>query len=290
MSCTVLLYTSTLAQNWCAPGAGWRHTYTGCFGCADTGFVRTVYAGDSIVLGSNCQVLEVTKHAWSIGTGIYSEQQLPPLITRGQQDLVEKWNGTAFDTLFHFAAVPSDSWDMIGLGWGIVSVLDTGHALVNGASLRYLIVDLGAGSTGPQQDTIYARMGFKSYYMDGYSPFYFDSGLEGLRCYSDNNLDYSSGIGPVCDFTLASAQLRIPDHCGAFPNPSTGQFTLSYPAQSEVGVLEVRDRAGRIIRSERIQQWSTVHRVALDNIPDGLYMCRLQWQGQTASVRVIVEH
>jgi len=75
----------------------------------------------------------------------------------------------------------------------------------------------------------------------------------------------------------------------SFPNPTSGQFMLSYPAQSVVGELEVRDLSGRIVRSERIPQWSTVHRVALDHEAEGLYMCRIRWQEQEAVVRIIIE-
>ncbi len=64
---------------------------------------------------------------------------------------------------------------------------------------------------------------------------------------------------------------------------------LSYPAQSVVGELEVRDLSGRIVRSERIPQWSTVHRVAPDHEAEGLYMCRIRWQEQEAVVRIIIE-
>ena len=99
--------------------------------------------------------------------------------------------------------------------------------------------------------------------------------------------------GTVCDSLGINA--GIYDQAQAlviqgFPNPNSGQCTLSYPAQSGVGELEVRDLSGRIVRSERIPQWSTVHRVALDHAAEGLYMCRMRWQGLEAVVRIIIEH
>ncbi len=72
-----------------------------------------------------------------------------------------------------------------------------------------------------------------------------------------------------------------------FPNPSSGTFTLSYPAQALAGELEVRDLWGRLVLRERLPQWSQLHRVAL-NEAAGLYQCRLTWGTQSAAVRVMI--
>ncbi len=97
--------------------------------------------------------------------------------------------------------------------------------------------------------------------------------------------------GSVCDSLGINA--GVPDallEAGikAFPNPSNGAFTLSYPAQSVVGELEVRDLSGRLVCKERIPQWSQMHRVALHEAA-GMYQCRITWGAQQATVRVILE-
>jgi hypothetical protein len=97
--------------------------------------------------------------------------------------------------------------------------------------------------------------------------------------------------GTVCDslgINVGIFDQGQPVVVQAFPNPTTGQFTLSYSAQSVVGELELRDLAGRIVRRESIPQWSTVHRVAIDQAAGGLYMCKIRWQGREAVVRIIV--
>ncbi len=99
--------------------------------------------------------------------------------------------------------------------------------------------------------------------------------------------------GSLCDSLGINTGLQEEEKqhlvLNSFPNPTSGPFMLSYPAQSVVGELEVRDLSGRIVRSERIPQWSTVHRVALDHAAEGLYMCRMRWQGLEAVVRIIIE-
>jgi hypothetical protein len=118
-------------------------------------------------------------------------------------------------------------------------------------------------------------------------PRYFDNSLPNHPNYHLGPVD-----GTVCDSLginvgLLEQQQLIALH--AFPNPSTGAFTLSYPAQPIVGELEGRDLSGRIVLRERIPQWSTVHRVSLDHSAAGLYMCRIKWQERQATVRVLVE-
>ncbi len=104
-------------------------------------------------------------------------------------------------------------------------------------------------------------------------------------------------LGPVdgtgCDSLGINAgvdEITLPIAVQAFPNPSAGSFTLSYPAQSIVGEMEVRDLSGRMLLRERIPQWSTVHRVAMEPTASGLYMCRMRWKEREAIVRIIVEH
>ncbi len=120
-----------------------------------------------------------------------------------------------------------------------------------------------------------------------------------LPTYNTNSLpnhpNYHLGPvdGSVCDSLGINAGLTpgpSPGERGGmqvFPNPSSGTFTLSYPAQALVGELEVRDLWGRLVLRERLPQWSQLHRVALHEAA-GLYQCRLTWGAQSAAVRVMI--
>lgn len=97
--------------------------------------------------------------------------------------------------------------------------------------------------------------------------------------------------GSVCDIMVINmvvqeAELEAAVH--AYPNSSTGSFTFSYPAQPNVGELEVRDLSGRLILQERLPAWSQVHRVKLDAAA-GMVQCRLSWGSRSTSVRVVIE-
>ena len=75
----------------------------------------------------------------------------------------------------------------------------------------------------------------------------------------------------------------------AFPNPSSGQFNLSYPVHPEAGLLEVLDMQGRVVYQSRLAAWSQVHRVVLEGEAAGMYQCRVRWGARQAVVRVVVE-
>ncbi len=100
--------------------------------------------------------------------------------------------------------------------------------------------------------------------------------------------------GSVCDSLGINAGLTPGPSPGeragirAHPNPSTGAFTLSYPAQPMVGELEVRDLSGRIVLHERLPPWSQVHRVQLVGASIGLYNCRIGWGIHSASTRIMI--
>ena len=110
-----------------------------------------------------------------------------------------------------------------------------------------------------------------------------------------NHPNYHLGAlsGTVCDSLGLSVLTPGPSPkerggVRAYPNPSDGRFMLGYPAHAGVGLLEVRDLAGRVVLREWLPQWSTVHEVALEGQAAGLYQCSLRWGMETMTTRVIL--
>gem|GEM_PF-112954 len=107
--------------------------------------------------------------------------------------------------------------------------------------------------------------------------------------------------GSVCDslgINVGIPTLSPEEGLGvrAYPNPSSGQFTLGYPAQPTAGVLEVRDLQGRLVHRAYLPPWSQVHRVELPGAAAGLsaaqagmYHCTLRWGVHSANTRIIIE-
>ena len=117
-------------------------------------------------------------------------------------------------------------------------------------------------------------------------PRYFSNSLPNHPNYHLGPID-----GSVCDslgINVGVQDITSRLAIQAYPNPSDGWFNLSYPAQSVVGELEVRDLSGRLVLRERIPQWSQVHRVGL-NVAAGMYQCSMAWGAQRATARIILE-
>lgn len=68
-----------------------------------------------------------------------------------------------------------------------------------------------------------------------------------------------------------------------WPNPASGQVRVSLPENTAVNgeqVLELTDMAGRVLRTERVQQWGAYFDLRLDGIPAGAYIVVLKQNGQ----------
>ena len=117
------------------------------------------------------------------------------------------------------------------------------------------------------------------------------------QTYTDNSIPYrpnyhlSALDGSLCD-TLG---LAVSEHAGslnvtAYPNPNSGSFILGYPAQGRLGLLEVYDMHGALVRSEHLPAWSTVHSVELKALATSMVHCRLSWIDRSSSLRIILTH
>ncbi len=117
-------------------------------------------------------------------------------------------------------------------------------------------------------------------------PRYFNNSLPNHPNYHLGPID-----GSVCDslgINVGVPESAMQEAVQAYPNPTNGAFTLSYPAQPNAGELEVRDLSGRLVLRERIPAWSQMHRVVLHQ-SSGLYHVTLRWGNTRGSLRVVLE-
>ncbi len=231
-----------VAQSWCPPGAVWHHDYFDGNGGV-VGYVRTEYVGDTLVGGSLCQHLRPELIAYDQMLQLPVQQWLEPVFTRGQGDIVERWNGLDFDTLYWFGASPDDHWFVDSFGSPGLTVLDTGAMEVDGQLLSYLVVQFDEFPTGPLQDTLVERLGFLNYYFTSQSMFVFDIGFRWLRCYSDFDISYTKGTLP-CNAVMSIEGIRSQGAAPVlYPNP--GHDRIHFDVGSLEGQLHVRVFDGR---------------------------------------------
>ncbi len=249
----LVLAGTSCAQSWCPPGAEWISKPP--MGWPAEGYTRVYYAGDTVVGGQSAQRLAKQHAVQSWGSEyVYSYLQPAEMLTYEENGVVYLWSTQIeiWDTLFWFAAEPGDRWQrahdvLIGgnpSDW--IEVLDTSAIVVDGTSLRQLMVEqVCDGAWVNWSGTITERLGY-------WTPFYFpaacstESGIWELRCYSDNEIDVT--YGSPCDVFLSIATSVDPGS-GPFPNPGTDYFTLTLPPGPHTVVLV--DATGRVVLRQR---------------------------------------
>lgn len=226
------------------------------------------------------------EQAWG-SPNIYYNLNPAAMITAFSNGVVFIWSMEAgtWDTLFWFSAEPGDRWhrahdvpiDGNPSDW--IEVIDTTTIIVDGIPLRQLAVEQVCDGTwvnwsGP----ITERFGYAT-------PFYFppacatESGIWELRCYSDNEIDFS--YGSPCDVFL-SATTSVDPGLALYPNPGGNQFTVQL--MPGVHAITLIDAAGREVLHLRTSEQSPV--IGTTELAPGLYLVRV---GDQAPLRWVKE-
>lgn len=262
------------SQSWVQPEATWHHSY-GDASSGVIGHVVTTVQGDTLLNDTLAHRLSGVLHGYSEQTQQYVTQDAAELFVAGTLDLAFAWTGAAFDTLFHFAAVPGDHWQPPGATGGdlVLTVLDTGHATVDGAWLRYLVMDLGPFTSQPSPDTLFERLGLLHGYLDVWSSYLLDVGIAGLRCYSDADLSYASDDTP-CDQILGTGEMeRSSPRLSVYPNPGQDLVRFKNATHFERPHLRVLDGRGASILEKKLVDIRAA--TDLSHLPPGCYSIQL---------------
>jgi len=235
------------------------------------GVTRVVYEGDTLVGGYTAQKLRETTVTAPWGSSNYtSSTNATPIITRYSDGIVFVWDwNNAYDTLMWFGATPGQFWAGPGLDddpFYRISVLDTSTVLIDGSPLRQLIVQRGEWDWMPP-DTLRERIGFSINYLNGWSWFLTDQPWAGLRCYTDDEITFTSSNVTDCGFTLRVNEHSAGSVLDIFPNPGTTNFSLTLPPGSHT--ITLFDATGRMVLQHRTTDARPV--IATEALPTGLY-------------------
>lgn len=269
---------------------GWHHHYSELH-VGDVGYAHTVYAGDTVIDGSTAQLIHGTAHVYSLQSQSYHSFGFHYMITRETNGLVEVWDGSSFDTLFHFNAVPGDGWHLPGpINPPVaprMTVLDTGHVELGGEWLRYLVLDMGPFSVLTSTDTLYEKLGPRFGYIHPGLSYIADAGIEELRCYKDDQMEVIvAADGVVCDEILTVAEMGAQAGPHLVPNPGTGAVSIG--GDAAVRHLDLFDGAGRVAVSMAVRGGAAID---LGHLAPGAYTYRL-WgpDGQAVAQGRWVKH
>lgn len=255
---TGILAGSASAQGWFPIGATWTYNY------ADqlfTGYVTHVVTGDSVIDGRTCQVLDVVR-TYGNGPNVYTMQFDPYCVYDSAGLSFIHVPGVGFDTLYNMNAQIGDRWLLTASpeqcdNTSYLEVVDTGHVVMDGVSLRWLAVErhFPALSWPAFQDTIVERLGTMSYLPPQNSCLAaVDGSLGGaLRCYHDDEVNYMANWVDACEIPLSVADhLSTDNRLRLYPNPGSDMLQLESTGRSTADVL-VTDATGRTIARTAMQ-------------------------------------
>ena len=256
---------AVLAQSWCPPGAEWSHeSYSVDWSTGDTyvGVVISRFSGDTIVDGQETQRNRATSYIHEEATP--DSTIISPFIAdfhmRQMDGVVYLLHPSPyeFDTVMWFTASPGDHWSWPGQETGAVGttefvVVDTGSVQIDGLNLRRLIVHLlGHPFVGQVDtlgtDTLIERIGFNYFYLiPDYSLWVsIDGPLEGLRCYRDNDITYTTAPATPCGFSTSINEQVRPTGIQVFPNPGAEVLHVETEAR-DLTTVRVFDGMGRAV-------------------------------------------
>jgi hypothetical protein len=98
--------------------------------------------------------------------------------------------------------------------------------------------------------------------------------------------DATATYSAVCS-SVSTEDAAIVENLLLYPNPATHTFQLGWQGETETLNMALFNSVGVLVKSQKIQNQGNVN---IENLPRGLYFCRLSDDGhKTQTVKVIVE-
>ena len=301
-----ILLTSSLvglAQNsiWGEKGALWRYDVKNLVGPS---IYEMSKIRDTVIQGKNCATFQTIEHVFYSGPPpdwklYYNSSHIKEEhITYTSGDTVFFLNKGKFQILYNFSATIGSSWD---LGYdtleggficslSIVQVLDTGHAMINGTSLKYLKVKMTDPWSAYELDSmIYEKIGGIGYAFPSMA------GCLGLmeppqinfKCYKDDFFPvYSLSLGTDemwlndcnVNYWLGENELSLDRQIQLYPNPARDQLFVHYPSSINQLNVDIFSADGQLVESN-IRVKSSHSSVSIRHMNPGLYFLKILNEG-----------
>ena len=257
------LFTTNLsAQNWCPPGALWKHSMHG-FQCS--GYSELIYVGDTLIQSKTCKKINhrfLGYNPMFAPTGTVNVS-IANHFTYENNKVVYYYNiNSQFDTLFNFNANIGDVWlRVVSPHGGVcnvlprksVEVLDTGTVMLNSVQLKKLVLKYTnvymSTFTTTIIDTVYEKIGSKKNFL---FPFVCEGALVdpdilaggAFRCYFDNSFG-NYNVTTNCNYinNVEQNDISAQETAVLFPNPTNDY--LMFSSNQEIVSVRVMDVLGK---------------------------------------------
>jgi hypothetical protein len=314
----VTIAFTSKAQSW-APmiGTYWYRTLASPPYCED-GYCKYEYYKDSLIAGNNCQTIRRYRYSncWD-GLHVGYDIQVYTYTTSNNVVLVNDYLSTsnvqtqAFDTLYYFNAPVGYKWITSPNSFvnctgpkSQVTVVDTGHNVIQGVNLKWQKVSIStyyAGSTNTISivDTIYERFGYLK--VDVFNPYNFCTdnvdnvfSSTALRCYGDNqiiNFKYK-GLTYNCDYVLGIKESELQKNIiQVYPNPANDVLNFEYSYRDELteqpSTIEITNTLGQLVLTKKmLNSHSSLN---IQHLQSGVYYLELKSTNNVVRKKFIKE-
>ena len=299
------VYTSK-AQMWCASGAQWHYGYVA--GVPFTyGYLISNYIGDSTISTIVYKKITTTRY----GNFTFGSSTLPLILLNENNKLVTLYTGNV-DTLFNFNATIGNKWLRVRTGTSntdvtrrIVTVLDTGHVIINGITLKKLILSYQSGgwataTVSNYTDTVYEKIGSIHFFLNPMAvetmsaiPDLSGNIINGdFRCYSDNNFAIYHKPGSLnCKDVVGINELGSDHILNVYPNPANDvlniEFSTSHELTEQPVIIEITNALGQVVLSETSTTQSL--KLKTDNLQNGLYYLSIKTKDETVTRKIMIQ-
>lgn len=272
--CTIAAAT---AQPWCPVlGTQWWHTY-GSFSLS--GHVVTTYTSDTLIAGQTWQQLSSLATYQNLSTSNPPVTESWSVLTRIEGNAVFLRQFEEVDTLYRFEAEIGESWSVpfsdIPMDY---LVTDRGELLLDGVELAWSAVDVRAYLEGSDegfvwiQDTLVERLGFRHQYIVTAWSLSLEPHIDGLRCYSDEEIDHQVQEGLPCEVAVQIGEVVEAELVDMRYEAGTGRLNVAFSGAT-AGTYQFVDMSGRVWQHGVLRPGATLFDTS--ELPEGMYALRI---------------
>lgn len=301
---TILLVTGipAFAQTWCPPGAVWHYRDYDHYLKRDV-VIEYRYERDTILLNKKCHVLDGTMAGKLNYYDSFFVAPTARFFTYLDNNVIYLYNAGSFDTVVDFSAKVGDRWRIPGgCGNNVMTVTDTGHAVINGHFLKtikvsykeYDLEDDGMDDDDsllfPMETTIYERLiktdGMRvpfllnCYQMHGFH--------RTFSCYKDDSFQLYNPWGQDCREYVGVSE-GAPNRAIIYPVPFTNKLVVltENGLSSDLKLEMVNAQGAKMVFQQRRLPTNELE-IDTGSFPPGVYVLHIYDKGLSVSSRKVI--
>ncbi|MCB0762995.1 MAG: T9SS type A sorting domain-containing protein [Flavobacteriales bacterium] len=287
---------TSCAQDFAPIGAEWYYNELFAFS-NNIDYIKFTSEKDTLMFGETCRKI-IKRHKIECN----DRPEIEYLFTRNDTVFFLDTIFNEFQVLYDFNAIATSSWtikikdEAQNIDTLTITVDAVSTTQINGQDLKTLHVTyVKADENLPDTytSTIIEKIGDTQYMFNWYpwSNIACDINYtSGLRCYQDSMLGwYSTGIADSCDYVYTWTgidAIESSERIKLFPNPAQN-FVEIIASDYSSYTIDLLDLSGRLLKSDKSFAPNT--KLDLSTIPEGVYLIRLQNNGQIIGYKKLIK-